>query len=374
MNDGTFFASPERSSIDDIKQSNALLESEKTFLDAFSAISGIAAILDDNRQVIYANSEFLSLLGLTSLDPILGKRPGEAVSCIHQSDNINGCGTSEACRFCGAVNSIVKSQQTGQKTTGEARISTVINGMLSSLDLMVTTTPVKIRGRVFYSFSLKDISHEKRRYNLERIFFHDVLNSAGGLDGLLNLLKDETAPEKSKEIIELSVEASRDLIEEIMVHRHIKAAENGDLVPEIHKVDPEDVLRSAVKKISGHEAARGKKIIIEATSKNYLETDRILLQAVLVNMLKNALEASEAGGDVHAGVTAIGEKTRFYVRNGTYMQEDIQFQVFQRSFSTKGSGRGIGTYSIKLLSENYLNGKVGFTTSKSGGTEFYVTL
>jgi sensor histidine kinase regulating citrate/malate metabolism len=47
-------------------------------------------------------------------------------------------------------------------------------------------------------------------------------------------------------------------------------------------------------------------------------------------------------------------------------------QIFQRSFSTKGVNRGIGTYSIKLFTERYLRGKAWFTTDKLNGTNFYV--
>ncbi|MCP4426270.1 MAG: ATP-binding protein, partial [Chloroflexi bacterium] len=53
-----------------------------------------------------------------------------------------------------------------------------------------------------------------------------------------------------------------------------------------------------------------------------------------------------------------------------YMPRDVQLQVFQRSFSTKGSGRGLGTYSMKLLSERYLDGRVSFQSSLAEGTIF----
>jgi sensor histidine kinase regulating citrate/malate metabolism len=49
-------------------------------------------------------------------------------------------------------------------------------------------------------------------------------------------------------------------------------------------------------------------------------------------------------------------------------------QLFQRSFSTKGEGRGLGTYSIKLLTERILNGKVSFTSSMDDGTTFRVLI
>jgi signal transduction histidine kinase len=54
------------------------------------------------------------------------------------------------------------------------------------------------------------------------------------------------------------------------------------------------------------------------------------------------------------------------------MPRHVQQQLFQRSFSTKGGGRGLGTYSIKLLSERYLKGDVSFVSSQAEGTTFTV--
>ena len=51
----------------------------------------------------------------------------------------------------------------------------------------------------------------------------------------------------------------------------------------------------------------------------------------------------------------------------------MQQQIFQRSFSTKnGEGRGIGTYSVKLLVERYLEGSVEFVSDDAHGTVFTV--
>jgi len=371
----TQFAPAERSSQEEIGQKYSLLDSEKLFLDAFGSVSGITAILDNNRQIIYANEGFLKLLGIDSLEFILGRRPGEAVACIHSADNFNGCGTSEACTACGAVNSILESQNTGQKSTRETRITSEINGKLISWDLNVTTIPVKIRDHTFYTFTIQDISNEKRKESLERIFFHDLLNSAGSLNGLLTILKEGTSPEEAGEIINMSEEASRDIIEEIQLHRQIRAAENGDLIVKLELLSTIDLLKMAVGRIEGHEVAEGKRIIIVDHSEDIdLETDRIILKRILINMLKNALEATTKGGTVYAAVENRDNKIRFLVKNDTYMERDVQIQMFQRSFTTKGKGRGLGTYSIKLLTENYLMGKAGFTSSENEGTVFFIDL
>lgn len=375
MDQNTHFASPGRSSSDEVAEDGKLLAEELTLLDILGSVSGIAALLNENRQIIYANEEFLKMTGLKSLEPILGKRPGEAVSCIHAGDMPSGCGTSEACTVCGAVNAITESQITGKKTVKETRITSDSGEKLKSLDLKIASSPVFIRNRKFYVFTLLDISDEKRRQNLERIFFHDILNTAGSLNGLLSILKEGADPEEAHEIIDLSEAASRELVEEIMLHRQIRSAENGDLPVKIEKLNSVELLKSAVGKIGRHEAAKDKRIIIaDHSSDAEIETDRILLQRVLINVLKNALEASEAGGTIFAEAVVIPSAVRYRVKNDSVMPKEVQLQMFQRSFTTKGKGRGIGTYSIKLLTENYLKGKVGFTSSESEGTIFYVDI
>lgn len=56
------------------------------------------------------------------------------------------------------------------------------------------------------------------------------------------------------------------------------------------------------------------------------------------------------------------------------MPKDVQYQVFQRSFSTKGHNRGLGTYSMKLITEKYLGGKIGFVSNETEGTKFFIKL
>ena len=104
-------------------------------------------------------------------------------------------------------------------------------------------------------------------------------------------------------------------------------------------------------------------------------TDRLLLLRVLGNMLKNALEATPQGQAVTVDCLDEGEEVVFVVHNPGVIPEQVQLQVFQRSFSTKGQpGRGIGTYSMKLLGEQYLGGKVEFVSRCPEGTIFTLAL
>jgi hypothetical protein len=375
MEEKTYFASSSRSTKEEILNESELLDSQKFFTEIFGAISGIGAVINKNRQIVFANSDFLTQLGINSLEPILGRRTGEVISCLHAGDTPSGCGTSKACKYCGAVNAILESQMTGLKSMKETRISSVIDGKLKDWDLNVTSTPINLAGQVFYILILQDISDEKRRLALERMFFHDLLNSATGLNGLLSILKEGTAPEDERELIELSEEASRGIIDEIMLQRQIRAAENGELKVNIEKVNSIDLLSSALGKISSHVVGQNKLVsIAEGSADVNFETDKVLLQRILMNLLKNALESTPQNGRVMTGIEIVGEKIRFWVKNNEVIPNDVQMQLFQRSFSTKGQSRGIGSYSVKLLTNNYLNGNVSFVSNEHDGTVFTVEL
>lgn len=61
----------------------------------------------------------------------------------------------------------------------------------------------------------------------------------------------------------------------------------------------------------------------------------------------------------------------FSVWNDGFIQPEVQRRIFQRDFTTKDQpGRGIGTFSMKLLGEDLLGGRVTFTSSVEKGTVF----
>ena len=100
--------------------------------------------------------------------------------------------------------------------------------------------------------------------------------------------------------------------------------------------------------------------------------DKVLLGRVLGNLLKNGLEASVPGQTVTTGCRTTADEIEFWVHNPACMPRNVQLQIFQRSFSTKGAGRGLGTYSIKLLTEKYLQGAASFVSLPDEGTTFFV--
>jgi nitrogen fixation/metabolism regulation signal transduction histidine kinase len=368
----TQYAPAERASLDALQDSIQELSTDAKLKALVDAVPNILIVLNQERQVVFYNAALLDLLESEDGNEAYGQRPGELLGCVHASETAGGCGTTEFCSTCGAVKAILTSLE-GKRNIQTCRIMLKNGG---ALDLRVWATPYQGEGQVYSIFTVIDISHEQRRRALERIFFHDVLNTAGGLRGFAELMQDST-PEEIDELSETVLEISEELINEIQAQRDLASAESGDLQIKKTEVHPVRFLEELKGLYSNHEVAKGKTIEIEKADVVKICTDRVQLRRVVGNMLKNALEAIQPGQVVRIGGAKVTEDHggyRFWVRNPGWIPREIQLQLFQRSFSTKGQNRGLGTYSIKLLGEKYLNGEVGFASTQEKGTVFWLWL
>lgn len=333
----------------------------------------VVVILDGNRQVVFSNGALHRLLGIENGESIRGLRPGELLHCKNAvSCAGGGCGTSEFCRTCGALKAIM-SAQTGIADAQECSI--VREGEYDSLDLAVSTSPLDIKGERYTMFAAIDISDRKRRLALERIFFHDVLNTVGVISGFSEILKAEQVRGASAERMGMIGEkihfAVRRLVDEIRMQQQLSRAENDELEVQLGKVNSKKFIDEVAEIYRHHGAAREKTIAVSSdVSDVVFDSDLALLRRIVGNMVKNALEASAENEAVTVGCRVDEDEIEFWVHNNGFMPEEVQMQVFKRSFTTKGNGRGLGTYSMKLLSETYLGGTVSFKSSPEAGTTF----
>ncbi len=329
-------------------------------------------IINENREAIFANMRLLNFVGINDYRQAMGKLPGELLHCnhaIHQGSE--GCGQTSSCKYCGLFNS-AKDALDGKMAQGECRILTLDN---EAIDLKVWAIPLDMGPRRYSIITLQDNSSEKRQEVLERVFFHDILNSAGGIFGLSQLLKDSLQNSDSEEISEMIFTTSQNLIEEIQSQRQLKNAENHTLQVDVKEIDSLSLLEDVIRLYSSHQVAQNKILETSPHAENTkVCTDPALVRRVIGNMTKNALEAASPGDKITLSSTISGKGVVFSVNNPGVIPEDIKLQLFKRSFSTKGTGRGIGTYSMKLFGENYLHGKIKVESNDWTGTTFFMEL
>lgn len=364
----TEFAPAERATAQELGRQARTFYSNRLLGCLLDAIPDWVMILNQQRQIVYANDALLTLAEKLERPGVVGMRFGELLACDAAARAVSGCGTGEACRTCGAACTMLQALQ-GSKGTEECRIQSMRKGMVEACDLRVWGTPLKWEGEQFVLFVASDISSLKRRQVLEKIFFHDVLNTAGNIQGIACLLSMDEAlvPEM---VHDLSL-ASDSLVNEIKAQRLLLAAENNELEVNPKQMGSMDLLDNSVRAYRNHPMANERQILVDPLSADLaVRTDPTLFARVLGNMLKNALEACDAGESVVIGCKSTPNGAAFWCQNPKVMSRSVQLQIFKRSFSTKGTGRGVGTYSIKLLTERYLGGGVSFTSAEGQGTVF----
>lgn len=346
---------------------------DPTLRSLLGRIPVAVAMLDENRDVVFGQDRLLGLVGADHPPRAGYTRPGDLVGCVNALAADGGCGTTEACALCGAYCAITQSQKHGEVVTRECRIRYRNDDGEDDLDLTVTAAPYETEGKRYTLLTVQDASDEKRRRALERVFFHDVTNIAGGLAGLAAVLRAVETPEEQQEMLDAMEHSARSLLDEISAQRQLADAESGDLDVTPRVVSSGEMLQDVIDALRFHHVAEHRTIVRAPDAQEFVfEVDSTLLRRVLINLTKNALEASPRGETVTLSCTVHDDAAVFRVHNAGVIPPDVRHQLFQRSFSTKGSGRGLGTYSVRLLTDRYLGGAVSFTSDERDGTFFTV--
>ncbi len=361
----------ERIKLDEIEELSKKVINSSVTLKILDSIPNIVLLLNNTRQIVFANKIIYEYIGEEKNSSVIGYRVGELFHCIHSKESVDGCGNSEICKTCGALLATI-SAINKKEAVEECRIYN--NQIEEAFDFRVHTTNIEIENENYVVFTLNEINDEKRRKILERIFFHDISNTAAGFSNITELLEMELPDEYDTYKKYLKQLSSR-LINEISAQRQLLAAENNELHILNEKINSISILQETIDIYLQYDISKNKEITLDTKSESFeFITDKAIFGRVISNLLKNALEASRSDKLITLGCKQFDNYYQFWVNNPSYMSIEVQLQIFQRSFSTKGQGRGIGTYSVKLLTEKYLKGEVSFLSTHKDGTTFFIKL
>lgn len=371
----TYFASPQRSSSDELEK-QIRFATENPVMDAvLSSAGGLVAVLNQHRQIVSINDLFLEKLGIDDPKQVLGFRPGEAIVCVHSDAEEGGCGTARPCATCGAAIAIVSSMTTGEPVERKC-VATVRRGDREE-DLYLNVRAVLLESgyEPYVLLFLHDITTAQNHAALDRMFFHDLANILTGLVSVASLL-DDGGVSMDEQLQRIIVNQVKHLDKEVEMQRLICNRGDSGFRPDISPVTVETIWDDMEMIFSNNRSAEGKRITFTVDpGLDLVKTDRYVLLRVLANMVVNAAEATELGGEVKVHFGAGDGCLEISVWNRAFIPNEVALRVFQRNFSTKGSsGRGLGTYSMKLFTEKYLRGEVAFTSSQEAGTTFVVSL
>jgi signal transduction histidine kinase len=348
------------------------IASKSAVVEALLLGTGAAlAVVDRNRQIVATNAAYVALLGGKDAIAALGLRPGESLDCVHAGERPGGCGTGPACPSCGAAVALLVARRRGEPAERDCCLRVERDGVRSEHVFRARATPFEIGSAPFLLLTLADVSAERRRAALQRAFLHDLANLAVGLDAAAGALGDVETDGTAAADIRLM---ARRLVGEVRLQRTLAGEGNG-VKPAPETLAAVRVLGTLRDVLDHHPTARGRRLAVATAAPGpTVRTDGVILQHVLANMVVNALEATPAGGEVRLSAEERPAGVAFRVWNPGAIPAAVRPRIFQRYFTTKGEGRGQGTFAMRLFGEEHLGGKVSFETSAAGGTTFELLL
>lgn len=380
---GNILASPKgapKTSAEDLARQTRVVERTRLPIAAFDLINTPMVILNEDRQIVHANAPFLAVSGFRSVEEVRGKRPGEAIDCVHSAvfESPGGCGTGHACSTCGALTALLKTHSQGEAAnTADFELT-----YGRSLSTAFKATRITLEGEEFIVASFVDIGDQIWRQDVERIFLHDIMNTASAVMGILEMaeLRHEAGgPGADATELASSCRLAREwvgfLAEEITGYKMMMEADSGTLEPRLSRFPLTDLIMQTVEAADHLPCARDRQIVAEACADDVMVTcDRTLLGTVLMNIVKNALEAIVQGDEVKVTCVAVAGTARIAVWNRSVIPDKLQHRIFQRMFTTKRSGHGLGLYGSRLITERYLGGSIDCISGPQTGTTFTIGL
>ncbi len=278
-----------------------------------------------------------------------------------------------------------------QLTSGEkSLVKLELHGEL--LQLVINATELKVRGQHQTLVSIQNIQSELDEKEMEawqklvRVLTHEIMNSLTPISSLAStandMLKPTSAGQGSPQI--LDAETVRDIqgaVETIekrsqgLLH-FVDAYRNLARIPRpnFSIIAVSDLFHRVEQLMHEHLSSSQISFVSNVQPKSLeLTADPELIEQVLINLLRNAVDAVAGRTERKISLTArIGEHGRILVEvsdNGTGISNDVQDRIFVPFFTTKPNGSGIGLSLSRQIMR--LHRGTIFVTSEPGlGTTF----
>ena len=210
------------------------------------------------------------------------------------------------------------------------------------------------------------IETEKKAYGkVIRMMAHEVNNSIGAVNSILTIAEPEVADSEVRNAVRVAIERNDRLNLFMRRFADVVRLPAPNLVP----ASITELIANALQLMQPQ--ARQRDVSLTAHLPDLPVNQPIdvgQMEQVLVNILKNALEACQPGQAVAVVLT---NRELLIRNNGQPIPGDIATQLFDPFFSTKPTGQGIG---LTLSREILLNHGFGFSlkTEPDGWTVFRI--
>ncbi|MFO7752445.1 MAG: PAS domain S-box protein [Desulfobacteraceae bacterium] len=240
--------------------------------------------------------------------------------------------------------------------------------------------------RISYIAVKEDISSKKeleqRKEDVERVMRHDLKTPLNSIMGFPRLLIETAGLTETQKRYCRNIEyAGKHMLEMINMYLSISGIESGRYELKPGPVNITGTIRQVFKDIK--ELAGSKSVQPELTVNGMsperapdieIKGEETLCRMLLMNLLKNAVEASPENAKVVVEVTELVSAVSIQIKNQDMVPPEIREHFFNKFISSgKRDGTGLGTYSAKLMTE-IQGGSIDMETTEKTGTVVTVTM
>lgn len=218
------------------------------------------------------------------------------------------------------------------------------------VELRVSVSELRLDGETERIYSVENISGELSARessawrNLIRVLTHEIMNTLTPVASLaetsIEIARDDGAPEEIREAVATIARRSRGLIGFVERYRELMQLPT----PQPETVVIAEALNATISLMKDDLAGVDVKVEVSPGSLS-VQADPALLDQVLVNLVRNAVQAMAGQGNATLKLSGKLEYGRTLVQvrdNGPGIAEDLIDQVFVPFFTTRRDGSGIG--------------------------------
>ncbi len=200
---------------------------------------------------------------------------------------------------------------------------------------------------------------------------HEVGNPLAAISSLVQLLNRRNIDDETRDKLQLVDDQLR------RIQRTLRELVDFSR-PAVHvrsRCDIHSVLDAALSIAKYYKRKKGKQIAVDyAQQLPFLMIVRDQLVQVFLNLILNAMDATEEGGTIAIRTSRVGMDLRIDVRdNGSGIAPEYRDRIFQPYFTTKETGTGLGLFVCRNIVEQN-EGRIELSDTSPQGTTFTVWL
>ncbi|MDD9266366.1 ATP-binding protein [Paenibacillus sp. GCM10023248] len=242
-------------------------------------------------------------------------------------------------------------------------IMLVLGAWLSAMLMEINVERARMKAQIQKAEKMKTLGE------LAASIAHEVRNPLTVVKGFLQLMRPNELG-KNQQYLTIAMEELERA--EAIIHDYLNFSKPKPL--KMESFSSSDMLNNILILLSPMAIKNGVTLTCQLDEHIYMHSDRGQLQQALVNVIKNAIEATTADGEVKVWLTGMTDEVQFRISdNGKGMSKEQLSRIGHLFYSTKDVGTGLGT-AVTMRIIDTMNGKIIYESEEGVGTTVTITL